>query len=148
MEEQTKNNKKLIPIITLLVIAAVAVIGVWYFNYKDDGSGAEQSGSSLQQGQGETSATVSNDGKLVTYSGVDGQSALSLVKQYTTVETEEYTGIGEYVVSINGVKADSTNNFWGFYVNGEQAQVGAADYVTKNGDQIEWRLEDVTAFED
>ncbi len=150
MNEKTKNNKKILTILSLIVIAIIAAISVWYFNYGLDNGTNDNSannGSTQQDNQTEK-AQVSEDGKNVSYYGKEGQSALSLLKQYTQVETEEFTGIGEYVVSINGVESDSTNNFWSFYVNGEQAQVGAGDYITQNNDFIEWRLEDVTSFEE
>ena len=78
----------------------------------------------------------------IQYQGIDGQSALSLLKVSHNVETKEYAGIGEYVVSIDGGAPDS-KHFWAFYVNGKQAEVGAGAYVTKISDVIEWKLEEI-----
>lgn len=75
------------------------------------------------------------------YEGENGRTALEILKEKYTVQTKEFSGIGEYVISIDGKKEDTGKNFWAFYVNGEQAQVGASSYQTKNGDKIEWKLE-------
>jgi hypothetical protein len=80
----------------------------------------------------------------VVYGGVDGRSALDLLKEkYPGVETKQFS-FGEMVNAIAGVKAEEGKNFWSFYVNGQQAQVGASQYVTKNGEKIEWKLENVS----
>ena len=72
------------------------------------------------------------------YSGQDGQDALTLLKARAAAEQNE-SGL---VVAINGRKANaSAREFWAFYVNGELAQVGPADYQTKNADRIEWKIE-------
>jgi hypothetical protein len=76
--------------------------------------------------------------KTFKYEGKDGVDALTLLKKETKVELDD---VG-MVVSIGGVKTDSKKReFWAFYVNGEMAQVGSADYKTRNGDIIEWKLE-------
>lgn len=139
------QGKKSKIIISLFVIAILAIAGVWVFNYanKDTDTTSKES---TQQLSTVSLINSSEDGKTVTFIGVEGQSALALIKQYAKVETQEYPGLGEYVVSINGVASDSTNNYWAFYVNGEASQVGAGDYITKADDDIEWRLEDVSTF--
>lgn len=77
----------------------------------------------------------------VKYEGETGRTALEILKERYTVETKEFSGIGEYVTSINGKKEDAGKNFWAFYVNGKQSQVGASQYPTKTGEVIEWKLE-------
>lgn len=72
------------------------------------------------------------------YQGKSDVDALTLLKEKAAVE-QDRAGM---VVSINGRKAETTKReFWSFYVNGEMAQVGSADYVTKDSDQLEWRIE-------
>lgn len=47
-----------------------------------------------------------------------------------------------YITAIDGRGAsDSGREFWAFYVNGKQAEVGAGSYKVKNNDTIEWRIE-------
>ena len=82
---------------------------------------------------------VQQEEKGITYQGVEGKNALELLKSNYKVETEAFSGFGEMVKSIDGVTPDD-KHFWGFYVNGEMAQVGAESYVTKSSDNIEWKL--------
>jgi hypothetical protein len=73
---------------------------------------------------------------LITYNGEDGKNALELLQAQHTIDVSAEG----FVNSINGVEPVG-NQFWAFYVNGEQAQVGAKDYQTKSSDTIEWKLE-------
>jgi len=84
--------------------------------------------------------TTTSQTQEVSYKGVEGKTALELLKTNATVETQNYEGIGEMVTSINGI-ASTNDHFWIYYVNGEQGQVGAGTYVTKSTDQISWRYE-------
>lgn len=85
-----------------------------------------------------TSAQTKKNVATFSYGGKDGTDALTLLKQQTTVE-QDRSGL---VVSINNSKADAKKReYWSFYVNGTMASVGPADYVTKNTDKIEWKLE-------
>ncbi len=77
----------------------------------------------------------------ISYKGVDGKNALELLDASYEIETQKFD-FGQMVLSINGRKAGS-DEFWAFYVNGELAQVGAADYQTKSTDTISWKLEKI-----
>ncbi len=81
--------------------------------------------------------------QLFNFYADENKSALDLLKSGHQVETKEFAGVGEFVESIDGKKADGTTEFWAFYVNGEQAQVGASQYHPKDGDRIEWKLEKI-----
>jgi hypothetical protein len=72
-----------------------------------------------------------------------GWTALDLLKSSHRVETKTFSGVGEYVVSIDGIKETTGKNFWALYVNGKQSQVGASDYTPKDKDKIEWKLEEL-----
>jgi hypothetical protein len=72
------------------------------------------------------------------YKGEESKNALEILKNKAKVE-QNLTGL---VVSINDRMADATKKeYWSFYVNGKMAQVGPADYNTKNSDLIEWKVE-------
>lgn len=71
----------------------------------------------------------------------NGTTALDLLKKTTDAKTE---GVGKnaFVTQIDRVEADKeVRQFWAFYVNGKQAEVGAGSYVLKDKDIIEWKLE-------
>lgn len=75
---------------------------------------------------------------VVKYEGREGVDALTLLQEILPVE-QDNSGL---VVSINGRRANSAKReFWSFFVNGHMAPVGPADYITKNGDQIEWKIQ-------
>lgn len=77
----------------------------------------------------------------ISYKGVEGISALNLLKQLHQVETKKFD-FGEMVQSINGISADS-KHFWSFYVNNAISTVGAGEYTTKTSDVIVWKLEEI-----
>jgi len=78
----------------------------------------------------------------VSYDGVSGQTALELLKKSHQVEVKDYGDLGQMVVAIDGAAADSAH-FWGFYIDGQMATEGAANYETKTGQKIEWKLEEI-----
>ena len=80
--------------------------------------------------------------KEISYRGVEGKNALELLKSRYDVNTEDFPGVGEMVKTIDG-KTPTDKQFWGFYVNGEMAQVGAGDYITKASDKITWKIENI-----
>jgi uncharacterized membrane protein len=81
--------------------------------------------------------------QAVKYEGETGKTALAILKEkYNGVEIKDFS-FGQMVTAIDGKKAEDGKNFWAFYVNGVQAQVGAGSYQTKNGEQIEWKLEEI-----
>jgi hypothetical protein len=73
------------------------------------------------------------------YKGEDGITAINLLKAKFTGITTTKSGNDEFVSGINNQVA-GTKQYWGFYVNGKAASVGASDYVTKSTDTIEWKL--------
>ena len=126
----------------LIIVAVVLVIGggAYYFvsvNNDNTASSAEQA--QVEQSAPVSTITFNDNGTIVTYDGVAGETALATLKSLTDVQVED-SAYGEFVISIGVVSADSSKNFWGFYVNGDMASVGAGDYVAKEGDQIEWQL--------
>jgi hypothetical protein len=70
-----------------------------------------------------------------------GTTALQLLQMgHKVVMTGQ--GINAFVTGIDGQVSDSQKKeFWAFYVNGKQAQVGAGSYFLKNNDTIEWKVE-------
>jgi len=74
----------------------------------------------------------------VKYQGVEGKTALELLKTHAKVQTKS-SSLGDFVVSINGNDGGG-KKYWLYYVNGKEAEVGAGAYETKTGDLIEWKL--------
>ncbi len=71
----------------------------------------------------------------------DNLTALSALKDVVAVQTNG-KGINAFITSIDNRKADDAKKeFWAFYVNGKQAELGAGSYIIKNNDKIEWKIE-------
>jgi len=86
-----------------------------------------------------TAATPAREERLVVaYDGEDGKTALELLKSRARVRTT-VSQLGELVEEINGVSSGNGYHLI-YFVNGSMAKTGAGSYVTKNGDQIEWKL--------
>ncbi|MEK7510518.1 MAG: DUF4430 domain-containing protein [Patescibacteria group bacterium] len=54
------------------------------------------------------------------------------------IETREFPGLGVFIEAIHGVH-NSKNAYWQYWVNGEYATVGAAQYILKDDDKILWK---------
>lgn len=88
---------------------------------------------------GNTNVTANqnvNATSSVTYRGQDGKNALELLQADHQVDVSTQG----FVNAIDSQKPGD-RQFWAFYVNGQQAQVGAKEYQSKNNDSIEWKLE-------
>lgn len=59
-----------------------------------------------------------------------------------TFKDRSFSGLGSYIYSINNVEENRREGkYWIYYINGKSANVGVSNYVLKNNDEIEWRLE-------
>jgi predicted small lipoprotein YifL len=83
-------------------------------------------------------AQAQTERTVIAYEGEDGKTALGILKARARVRTSA-SQMGELVEEINGVN-NGNGYYLIYYVNGAQAKVGAGNYITKNGDQIEWKL--------
>jgi hypothetical protein len=136
MRDKHSSNKILATIIAL-VIALIGGTG-WVVATHTPGTKKDNKVATTQHTAAVEAA--STPVTHVSYKGVEGKTALELLKAKAKVVTKQST-YGEYVDSIGGVKGGEGGKYWTFYVNGTMAQVGADAYHTKNGDTIEWKFE-------
>lgn len=87
----------------------------------------------------QTNASNIANEKTVTYKGQEGKTALELLKNTAKVETSG-TGENSFITTINGIAANSKNEYWSYTINGILASVGAATYITKDSDIIKWAI--------
>lgn len=113
-----------------ILLVVVLILGVGYIlEVKDTKINKKETA--------EVKSEVAESGSFE-YKGENGKDALSLLREKTTVELND-KGM---VVLVNGRKAETEKReFWGFYVNGKMAEVGAADFKTKDTDVINWKIE-------
>ena len=98
----------------------------------------------------EVGVTIDN-GTVVTTHTVHltkGATALEALRRVAVVETTYYTGLGEFIDSIDGIRNDpEAGMYWMWYIWYENemtwkyAPVGAGKYVLKDGDNIKFRYE-------
>lgn len=123
-------------------IVAVAIVILGIFFVINSNTPSTTNNSETPTTESSNVATQSAKPRTLAYRGQEGKTALELLKGAVTIETQ---GEGEmaFVTTINGYKPDVTAEFWAFYVNDKQAEVGAGSYITKSTDMIEWRLEEI-----
>jgi hypothetical protein len=126
---------------TILIAVIILVLGVAY-GVLNNSSKVPTSNSTVNDTQQQVQTQQVPNISEIKYLGVEGRTALDLLKVNHNVETESFGDLGEMVKGIDGVEPDSSH-FWSFYLNGAQAQVGASGYVTKPTDVIEWKLEKI-----
>jgi len=66
-------------------------------------------------------------------------------KELVTFEDKNFSGLGAYIYSINGVSEERRKGkYWIYYVNDEKANVGVSNYLLKEKDEVRWHLENNT----
>lgn len=102
---------------------------------------SEVSSSSAETTAIKASFSFEEDGKALTdlskeIEFEEGQTVLEALK-----ENYEVTEDGGMVTAIEGIEQNEEENKWWMYsVNDEQPNVGAAEYVLQDGDQVKWTL--------
>lgn len=128
-------NKKNILLVGFLII----FFGTAFIQYKN----------SLPEKKEITIPTISVK-QIITIDGKKNQSPIRIKIGSTAlrllISTHKIVVKGEkenaFVTAIDGKVASVVDKeFWSFYVNGKQAQVGAGSYFVKNNDTIEWKIE-------
>ena len=132
--------------IYLILGIVIVIAGIYFYTQQTNPNPSPASTSSAQL------ETFSVEQKI-TYSGIkpdetlqnvtirNSQTALDTLQSTKTIETKD-SSFGKFVESIDGVKGDD-KNFWAFYVNGAQSQVGASSYQLKPNDKVEWKYEKI-----
>jgi len=120
------KKKIVISVIVLLIVIIFAAVGLYVHDNVLSRANQHQAAAHAAQQKTPT----------VTYQGENAQNALSLLKQYTSVQ-QDHSGL---VVAINGYKPTG-HTYWAFYVNGKLASIGPASYITKDSDVITWKVE-------
>lgn len=105
----------------------------------------------IQQNQKANAASIMIDygnGTVETIPNIDIQNgetllaflARTLQNKQIPLETKTYKGLGALVTKIGGKTNGANGAYWQYWVNGMFAEAGAAQYVVKPGDVIEWKF--------
>jgi len=151
MSKFTKNKKTILVIIGIFIL----VFLFWGQNIlertldRSDGDGQRKSSTEDFRGESENvllkTSTLEINGQRYEDNIATGTSVydfMSKLREEGKINFTEknYTGIGKFIDSINGVKGNGSEN-WIYYVNGIEAQVGVSNYKIKPGDVISWKYE-------
>ena len=89
-----------------------------------------------------------NMGRTATVYLSKGSTALDAFRRVATLETRYYSGLGEYVVAIDGIREDAdASKYWQWYIwqenttSWEWAPVGVGSYELSDGENILFRYE-------
>lgn len=91
--------------------------------------------------QGVTISVVHSEEVIVPVTAVpftEGDTAFDVLQEVAEVDYEK-TDYGPFITGINGVQPEG-DDYWGFFINGQEAQVGAADYELQNGDHLLFKI--------
>lgn len=129
-------NKKEKYLIGVSVFVILLVLGLWY-------SGLASNNPTTADLDKEIQLTLVADGEIITEDTLDvadDSTLLDIMSQhYDLIVTDD--GFIESIEGINQIPEE--NLFWVYEVNEETVNVGAADFVPEEGDDIVWEL---TAF--
>lgn len=89
--------------------------------------------------------TGSKETKNYLVNFIPGQNLEEIMTSFSTnnnsfnfiTKTESF---GTFITTINGIKADSTKEFWNFKINGSDSSVGITDFEPQNNDIILFTL--------
>ena len=119
--------------ILLTIVIALSVFSIWSMYIQPKNPQESPAPSAL--------ASPSPIGRMiVTYQGVNGQTALALLKVDHAITTKS-SSYGEYVDSIDGIAGGIEGRYWIVYVDGKMASVGADKLITKSNQTIDWKFE-------
>lgn len=121
--------------IVKLLIAMILTTGILF---ACDTGDSEQETAQTEQAEVQVEIIISQEhGEEVleeeAFAVEEGTNLMEVLKNNFDIEDE-----GGFINSINGVNAeDGEPYFWSIQINGEDAVVGAEDYIIEDGDQIE-----------
>lgn len=135
MKKITLSKKIIVGLV--LCLAIVVAGGVILWNKHSDTT--KQTALTEQTAAAEKAALEAKRKVSITYKGVEGKTALAILKEKHKVDVKTYS-FGDQVTGIDGSKGTGPK-YWTFYLNGKMSDEGAGTYQTKASDIIEWKLE-------
>jgi hypothetical protein len=134
--EETKTSKR--NLIIGIIFGAVLLAGVTAAAITIGGSNNDQPAQTQTQND---NSKQTADPNLITFTAEPGETVLAQIQQHADVTVENDPNFGAYVTAINGIEAGTDDKYWTYYVNGEPATIGAAEYEAEGGETIEWKFE-------
>ncbi|MFA6272224.1 MAG: DUF4430 domain-containing protein [Patescibacteria group bacterium] len=139
-------KKKLVSLSLLLVLTTL--LGAGCVNNQNTNTAVQNSNeANIADVQINVNLVITVDGQstayattIQNYSSVLDVLRKSAVDNNLALDTQE-SSYGVYVNALSGKMGGDNNKYWLYYVNGESATMGVADYIVQEGDSIEFKFE-------
>ena len=137
MRDLHTNTKKPISLIIagLVILTGITTAGLHLISSPEAEAPAKTVATNTQKTSEVKSASI------VQFTAVTGKTVLEQLKAQAEVGVKNDPTYGPFVESINGIKSGTDKKYWSFYVDGQMANVGAGEYVTKGGEHVVWKFE-------
>lgn len=134
------KNKKII----IIVLVSLSLLGVLFFNFNEIVEEKLPSANPIGNSYGVKTILkineVSYEYEITSQTTVYDFMDKLRTEGKINFKEKNYTGIGKFIIEINGIKGNGDKN-WIYYVNGIEAQVGVSNYKIKPGDIVSWKYE-------
>lgn len=143
-------SKTLWALYSLIIVITLSLVGVYLISSTDDKPGKTDSKTENQNVLSQTTSKqveINVEDKSYNIDFQDGESVFDTLKRLQIKDSAfkfEYKqfDFGVMINSMNDEIPDS-NHFWKFQVNGEDSAVGISDYKIKEGDTINFTLDEI-----
>jgi len=127
----------------LLIVVVLVLISAGAFAYVNKTTVAPSAGPTQSQTSPKATLTIGDVAYPINI--VPGMTVMDAMNSLSstgaiTYTSQEYTGLGAFIDSINGQKSGG-NNYWMLYVNGTTTATGVSATTITAGDVVEWRYE-------
>lgn len=127
--DKSKNILKYVVLVTLAI-----ALGFGAYSGYNHFSGPKTSDDASQV------VNEEEDIEYITYTGVNGEDALTTLKGINNSVVTKTSDFGEYVESINGLVGGTDDKYWSFFVDEKLSDVGAGSYIANGEEKIEWKF--------
>ncbi|MFA6525227.1 MAG: DUF4430 domain-containing protein [Patescibacteria group bacterium] len=139
-------KKKIVFLFSLLLLTTL--LGAGCVNNKDTNTAVQNSNeANIADVQINADLVITMDGQSTAYATTipNYSSVLDVLRKSAAdnnlaLDTQE-SSYGVYVNGLAGKTGGDNNKYWLYYVNGESATIGVADYIINEGDSIEFKFE-------
>jgi hypothetical protein len=77
--------------------------------------------------------------EINTYEVKPGESVLDLLSRTKKIQVKEYS-IGKMVVAIERLENGKDKKYWIYFINDQEAKIGANNYKLKIGEKVTWKF--------
>ena len=137
-----KNKKILLILVTILLLSIVIFLAKNNFGKFNNNLNAKKSLIVNFQTFPINQKIVFNDGRPddnQTFNIKSGESVLDLLARTKNIQVKEYS-FGKMVTTIDNLKNGQNKKYWIYFINDQEAKIGASNYKLKPGERVIWKF--------